>query len=132
MHEYTKRTPDHRFEWTRSEFKTWAEELAGTFGYDVRFDGVCGGPFDEVRKAADVFHGPGPMSQVAIFTRQATASGAAQEAARHAHALGGGGAVRVVWDSPREADAEAEHALPAEDDDEFMAFGENHEYRSEY
>ena len=132
MHEYTKRTPDHRFEWTRSEFKTWAEELAGTFGYDVRFDGVCGGPFDEVRKAADVFHGPGPMSQVAIFTRQATASGAAQEAARHAHALGGGGAVRVVWDSPREADAEAEHAAPAEDDDEFMAFGENHEYRPEY
>ena len=68
IHEYTKRTPDHRFEWTRSEFKEWATALGGKFGYDVRFDGVCGGPFDEAHKAADVFHGPGPMSQVAMFT----------------------------------------------------------------
>ena len=125
IHEYTKRTPDHRFEWTRSEFKEWATALGGKFGYDVRFDGVCGGPFDEAHKAAEVFHGPGPMSQVAIFTRRPAASSVPQEAAKSA----GGGAVRVVWESPREAEADVEPTTAAEDrDDEFMAFGENHEY----
>lgn len=24
---------DHRFEWTRAEFRTWAEQVAGRFGY---------------------------------------------------------------------------------------------------
>lgn len=28
---------DHRFEWTRAEFQTWANTVAGRFGYDVRF-----------------------------------------------------------------------------------------------
>ncbi len=28
---------DHRFEWTRREFEGWAGELAGRFGYSVRF-----------------------------------------------------------------------------------------------
>lgn len=28
---------DHRFEWTRSEFETWANALAQRFGYTVRF-----------------------------------------------------------------------------------------------
>ena len=31
------RHPDHRFEWTRHEFQTWAAEVAGRFGYAVRF-----------------------------------------------------------------------------------------------
>ncbi|MEJ2218742.1 MAG: 3' terminal RNA ribose 2'-O-methyltransferase Hen1, partial [Gemmatimonadota bacterium] len=28
---------DHRFEWTRAEFRAWSEEMAERFGYDVRF-----------------------------------------------------------------------------------------------
>jgi 3' terminal RNA ribose 2'-O-methyltransferase Hen1 len=31
------RHPDHRFEWTRAEFCSWAEGVAGRFGYGVRF-----------------------------------------------------------------------------------------------
>ena len=30
------RHPDHRFEWTRAEFETWARSVAERFGYDVR------------------------------------------------------------------------------------------------
>ena len=32
-----RRHPDHRFEWSRSEFHTWSEEVAERFGYRVRF-----------------------------------------------------------------------------------------------
>ena len=32
------RHKDHRFEWTRAEFRTWAESVAERFGYAVRFD----------------------------------------------------------------------------------------------
>ena len=39
------RHPDHRFEWTRQEFQTWAEGVDGRFGYGVRFLPV--GPVDE-------------------------------------------------------------------------------------
>jgi 3' terminal RNA ribose 2'-O-methyltransferase Hen1 len=49
---------DHRFEWTRSEFEDWAGELAGRFGYGVRFLPV--GPED-----AEV----GPPTQMAVFER---------------------------------------------------------------
>ncbi|HEX7035905.1 MAG TPA: methyltransferase type 12, partial [Pseudomonadales bacterium] len=28
---------DHRFEWTRAEFRDWAERVAERFGYAVRF-----------------------------------------------------------------------------------------------
>jgi len=31
------RHPDHRFEWTRQEFQTWATGVAARFGYAVRF-----------------------------------------------------------------------------------------------
>ena len=31
------RHADHRFEWTRAEFRTWATGIAGRFGYAVRF-----------------------------------------------------------------------------------------------
>ncbi len=30
------RHPDHRFEWSRQEFRAWAEAVAGRFGYAVR------------------------------------------------------------------------------------------------
>jgi 3' terminal RNA ribose 2'-O-methyltransferase Hen1 len=41
---------DHRFEWTRAEFRAWAERVAQRFGYDVRFvpvgheDALLGAP----------------------------------------------------------------------------------------
>jgi 3' terminal RNA ribose 2'-O-methyltransferase Hen1 len=41
---------DHRFEWTRKEFRAWATDVAGRFGYSVRFvpvgseDPVTGSP----------------------------------------------------------------------------------------
>ncbi len=31
---------DHRFEWSRAEFRAWAEAAAGRYGYDVRFDDI--------------------------------------------------------------------------------------------
>ena len=32
----TLRHKDHRFEWTREQFKDWAERIAGLYGYEVR------------------------------------------------------------------------------------------------
>jgi 3' terminal RNA ribose 2'-O-methyltransferase Hen1 len=52
------RHPDHRFEWTRPQFRDWAAAVAGRRGYQVRFLPV--GPDDpEV----------GPPTQLAVFTR---------------------------------------------------------------
>ena len=34
------RHDDHRFEWTRQEFQTWAKGLAEKFGYTVEFQSV--------------------------------------------------------------------------------------------
>lgn len=31
---------DHKFEWTRAEFQSWAEGAAAQYGYSVTFDGV--------------------------------------------------------------------------------------------
>lgn len=52
------RHPDHRFEWTRAEFRAWAQEVAQRYGYAVEFRPV--GPDDpEV----------GPPTQLALFRR---------------------------------------------------------------
>lgn len=52
---------DHRFEWTRAEFRDWAGEVARRHGYAVEFVPV--GPDDpEV----------GPPTQLAVFTMNAT------------------------------------------------------------
>jgi 3' terminal RNA ribose 2'-O-methyltransferase Hen1 len=50
------RHKDHRFEWTRQQFRDWAAAVAGRFGYAVRFMPV--GPED-----AEV----GPATQMAVF-----------------------------------------------------------------
>ncbi|HEX9940336.1 MAG TPA: methyltransferase domain-containing protein [Longimicrobium sp.] len=52
------RHPDHRFEWTRAEFRAWAEGVAVRHRYGVRFGAV--GPEDE--------H-VGPLTQMAVFHR---------------------------------------------------------------
>lgn len=50
------RHPDHRFEWSRSEFQEWARSVAARYGYDVSFRAV--GPDDpEV----------GPPTQLGLF-----------------------------------------------------------------
>jgi 3' terminal RNA ribose 2'-O-methyltransferase Hen1 len=51
---------DHRFEWTRDEFRDWAGRVAGSFGYQVRFLPV-GTDDPEV----------GPPTQLAVFQREA-------------------------------------------------------------
>jgi 2-polyprenyl-3-methyl-5-hydroxy-6-metoxy-1,4-benzoquinol methylase len=51
------RHSDHRFEWTRAEFRAWAERVAADHGYDVRLQPV-GDEDPEV----------GPSTQLALFT----------------------------------------------------------------
>jgi 3' terminal RNA ribose 2'-O-methyltransferase Hen1 len=50
------RHADHRFEWTRAEFEAWGGQMAGTYGYSVRFHPV--GP-----ESPDA----GAPSQMAVF-----------------------------------------------------------------
>ena len=52
------RHKDHRFEWTRAEFQSWATNMATRFGYSVRFLPV--GPEDRA---------VGSPTQMGIFTR---------------------------------------------------------------
>lgn len=52
------RHPDHRFEWTRAEFRHWAESVGLAHGYAMRFEGI--GREDPVH---------GHPTQVAVFTR---------------------------------------------------------------
>ncbi|NEA97667.1 3' terminal RNA ribose 2'-O-methyltransferase Hen1 [Streptomyces sp. SID13726] len=60
---------DHRFEWTREEFRAWAHEVAERHGYDVEFTPV--GPDDpEV----------GPPTQMAVFELNAAVTRTEKEA----------------------------------------------------
>jgi 3' terminal RNA ribose 2'-O-methyltransferase Hen1 len=52
------RHPDHRFEWTRAQFRTWAEAVAARYGYAVRFE-----PVGEADPAV------GPPTQMAVIHR---------------------------------------------------------------
>jgi 3' terminal RNA ribose 2'-O-methyltransferase Hen1 len=53
------RHPDHRFEWTRTEFQAWAAGMAERFGYTVRIEGL--GPSDA---------SAGAPTQMGVFTRR--------------------------------------------------------------
>ncbi|GAV65633.1 dsrm domain-containing protein/Methyltransf_23 domain-containing protein [Cephalotus follicularis] len=53
------RNHDHKFEWTREQFNSWASGLAERHNYSVEFSGVGG--------SADVE--PGFASQIAVFRR---------------------------------------------------------------
>ncbi len=53
------RHADHRFEWTRDEFRAWAERVGGRHGYSVRFLAI--GPVDEAL---------GPPTQMGVFHRE--------------------------------------------------------------
>lgn len=56
------RNHDHKFEWTREQFRQWASDLATRHNYNVEFSGVGG--------SADVE--PGFASQIAVFKREWT------------------------------------------------------------
>jgi len=58
----TSRHRDHRFEWTRAQFRAWAGATAAAHGYDVRYLPV--GPDDPQ---------VGPPTQMAVFTRREAA-----------------------------------------------------------
>jgi hypothetical protein len=62
---------DHRFEWNRLEFRTWALEAAAKYGYDVEFTGAGGmnrcmvfdggnDPDETLRQAIEVCRGTHP------------------------------------------------------------------------
>jgi 3' terminal RNA ribose 2'-O-methyltransferase Hen1 len=53
-----RRHRDHRFEWTRAEFASWAAAVAGRHGYQVAVSGI--GPADERL---------GRPTQLAVFSR---------------------------------------------------------------
>lgn len=52
------RHPDHRFEWTRAEFRGWAERTCGEYGYAAAFSDI-----------GDVDEALGAPTQMAVFTR---------------------------------------------------------------
>jgi 3' terminal RNA ribose 2'-O-methyltransferase Hen1 len=52
------RHPDHRFEWTRAEFRAWADGIETRYGYRAVFSGI--GREDETL---------GAPTQMAVFTR---------------------------------------------------------------
>ncbi len=54
----TMRHPDHRFEWSRDEFRHWAERVAAAHGYELRIEGIG---------AEDAAHGC--PTQMGVFTR---------------------------------------------------------------
>ncbi|MDT7858424.1 3' terminal RNA ribose 2'-O-methyltransferase Hen1 [Rubrivirga sp. S365] len=53
------RHPDHRFEWTRAEFQSWAGGVAERHGYDAQFRTV--GPVDDAH---------GSPTQMGVFSRR--------------------------------------------------------------
>ena len=52
------RHKDHRFEWTRSQFHAWADDVATRFGYSVTF-----------RPVGDEDTDVGSPTQMAVFVR---------------------------------------------------------------
>ena len=82
---------DHRFEWTREEFRNWAGSVADLHGYRVRFEPV--GPDDpEV----------GPPTQMAVFTRAEPATDAGQDETDTAWHTAPAGTPRPAVPAPRE------------------------------
>lgn len=53
------RHKDHRFEWSRDEFSSWAQSVANRFGYSVRIEPM-----------GDIDGDLGAPSQMAVFTRE--------------------------------------------------------------
>ncbi|WP_123455887.1 3' terminal RNA ribose 2'-O-methyltransferase Hen1 [Streptomyces sp. PanSC19] len=69
---------DHRFEWTREEFRAWAAGVAGQYGYGVEFVPV-GEDDPEV----------GPPTQMAVFSRTEKTSGGETSGSESSDSAGG-------------------------------------------
>jgi hypothetical protein len=54
------RHADHRFEWTRAEFRAWCEGVCAAHGYELAMSDI--GEVDEAL---------GAPTQMAVFTREA-------------------------------------------------------------
>lgn len=52
------RHKDHRFEWTRAQFRAWAEKMCARYGYGV-----------ELRSVGDEVEGVGAPTQMGVFAR---------------------------------------------------------------
>lgn len=52
------RHKDHRFEWTRAQFRDWAESVAATYGYRAELSGI-----------GDEDPEMGAPTQMAVFSR---------------------------------------------------------------
>ncbi|HEY9290605.1 MAG TPA: 3' terminal RNA ribose 2'-O-methyltransferase Hen1 [Microlunatus sp.] len=63
------RHPDHRFEWSRSEFEQWTRRVADTYPYAVTLHGI-----DE-NGPADLADGLGAPTQAAVFSRTEPSAG---------------------------------------------------------
>ena len=55
------RHKDHRFEWTREEFQTWAASISNRFGYTVQFHAI-----------GDIDEEIGSPTQMAVFSRESS------------------------------------------------------------
>ena len=58
MQENALRHGDHRFEWTREEFRAWTEHICERYGYTCKISGI--GDVDEIR---------GTPTQMGVFTK---------------------------------------------------------------
>lgn len=58
------RHADHKFEFTRQQFQTWAEQITSTYPYRVEFTGVGDAPSHEQHRNL------GQCTQIALFYRQ--------------------------------------------------------------
>ncbi|XP_034564306.1 small RNA 2'-O-methyltransferase isoform X2 [Notolabrus celidotus] len=56
------RHSDHKFEWTRAEFQSWAVKVSSEYGYEVEFTGVGEAPPGQQERV-------GYCSQIAVFHR---------------------------------------------------------------
>ncbi|KAK0133792.1 Small RNA 2'-O-methyltransferase [Merluccius polli] len=84
------RDPDHKFEWTRAEFQSWALAAAAQYGYEAEFTGVG--------QAEPHLHlQVGFCTQIAVFQRRPAGGGGRRSGGRRGGAAlrrpaGGGGA----------------------------------------
>ena len=62
---------DHKFEWTRNQFKAWCDKICNKFGYEVYFTGVGTPPNTKLKV--------GYCSQFAVFTRLVHSNDAVSE-----------------------------------------------------
>ncbi|KFQ45766.1 Small RNA 2'-O-methyltransferase [Nestor notabilis] len=73
------RNPDHKFEWTRLQFQSWALETARRYGYAVEFTGVGHPP----RGMENV----GFCTQIGVFVKKYPLTSASAQSEKHTEAV---------------------------------------------